>query len=132
MIEMSNQLGLDYDDQELKEAIDQANELLAQHDINKDNLQDKIVVSFIHSAHLICQKVVHYQKQDYNQRDRQIDKILTNRWTGYPIMILLLALIFWITITGANYPSQWLSDFLFGLEVPFNQFFHFYWDAVMA
>lgn len=125
MIEMSNQLGLDYDDQELKEAIDQANELLAQHDINKDNLQDKIVVSFIHSAHLICQKVVHYQKQDYNQRDRQIDKILTNRWTGYPIMILLLALIFWITITGANYPSQWLSDFLFGLEVPFNQFFHF-------
>lgn len=82
MIEMSNQLGLDYDDQELKEAIDQANELLAQHDINKDNLQDKIVVSFIHSAHLICQKVVHYQKQDYNQRDRQIDKILTNRWTG--------------------------------------------------
>ena len=66
--------------------------------------------------------MVHYQKQDYNQRDRQI---LTNRWTGYPIMILLLALIFWITITGANYPSQWLSDFLFGLEVPFNQFFHF-------
>ena len=40
-------------------------------------------------------------------------------------MLLLLALIFWITITGANYPSQWLSDFLFGLEVPFNQFFHF-------
>ena len=58
----------------LKKLSTKQNELLAQHDINKDNLQDKIVVSFIHSAHLICQKVVHYQKQDYNQRDRQIDR----------------------------------------------------------
>lgn len=125
MKEISEQFKLDYEDKELKKAIIQANDLLEKNGINQDNLQDKIVVSFIHSAHLICQKVVHYKKQDYNQRDRQIDRILTNRWSGYPIMIMLLALVFWITITGANYPSQWLSDFLFGLEESLNQFLLF-------
>lgn len=125
MKEFSEQLKLDLDDNELKEAIKEAYNYLNEHGINKNNLQDKIVVSFIHSAHLICQKIVHLKKLDYNQRDRQIDKILTNRWSGYPIMLLLLALVFWITITGANYPSQWLSDFLFGLEKPFNQFLQF-------
>lgn len=41
-------------------------------------------------------------------RDRKIDKILTAPLTGIPIMLLLIALIFWITIVGANYPSQLL------------------------
>ncbi len=41
--------------------------------------------------------------------DRRLDRIVTSRIFGFPIMLLLLVLIFWITITGANYPSQWLS-----------------------
>lgn len=41
-------------------------------------------------------------------RDRKIDKILTSKVFGFPIMILFLGLIFWITIIGANYPSQFL------------------------
>ena len=39
-------------------------------------------------------------------RDRKIDKILTSKIFGFPIMILFLGFIFWITIVGANYPSQ--------------------------
>ena len=44
--------------------------------------------------------------------DRTLDRILTNRWTGFPVMILLLAGVLWLTIAGANYPSAvlfWLS-----------------------
>ena len=41
--------------------------------------------------------------------DRRLDRIVTSRIFGFPIMLLLLVLIFWITIAGANYPSQWLS-----------------------
>ena len=41
--------------------------------------------------------------------DRRIDKLLVGKWTGIPIMLASLALIFWLTIRGANYPSQWLS-----------------------
>lgn len=43
-----------------------------------------------------------------------LDDTLTSPWTGYPVMILLLGFIFWLTITGANYPSHFLSR-LFGL-----------------
>ena len=35
-------------------------------------------------------------------------------------MLLLLAIVFYLTISGANYPSQWLSALLFGLEEPLS------------
>lgn len=53
---------------------------------------------------------------DSLRRDRQIDKVLTSRVLGFPIMLALLALVFFITITGANYPSQLLSDLLFKVQ----------------
>ncbi len=49
-------------------------------------------------------------------KDKKIDKILTGRVSAFPFMLLLLALTFWITIKGANYPTQLLSNFLFSLE----------------
>ena len=44
--------------------------------------------------------------------DRSIDRIVTSRRWGFPVMILLFMLIFWITITGANIPSAMLSTLL--------------------
>jgi len=41
--------------------------------------------------------------------DRTVDRVLTSRTWGFPIMIALLAIVFWITIAGANMPSGWLS-----------------------
>ena len=43
--------------------------------------------------------------------DRAIDRVVTHKVWGFPIMFLLLSAVLWITIVGANYPSQWLSDF---------------------
>ena len=51
-----------------------------------------------------------------NYINKKIDKFLTSKLTGFPIMLLFFALIFWITITGANYPSQMLSNFFNFLE----------------
>ena len=45
------------------------------------------------------------------ERDRKIDRVLTGRIWAYPIMLLLLMGILWLTIEGANYPSAWLSRF---------------------
>ena len=42
-------------------------------------------------------------------RDRKIDRILTSKRFGIPIMLAMLGCVFWITIVGANYPSQWLA-----------------------
>lgn len=44
--------------------------------------------------------------------DRRLDRILTSRVWGFPIMVALFALMFWITIAGANAPSGWLATLL--------------------
>ena len=51
-------------------------------------------------------------------RNNKIDKLLTSKITGIPVMLLLFVFIFWLTIKGANYPSKLLSNILFGLEKP--------------
>ena len=63
----------------------------------------------------ICRGAV-FSGPDSLRRDRQIDKVLTSRVLGFPIMLALLALVFFITITGANYPSQRLSNVLFNVQ----------------
>ncbi len=50
--------------------------------------------------------------------DRTIDHIVTSRLWGFPLMILLFTLIFWLTITGANYPSQFLATILIDTIYP--------------
>ena len=53
--------------------------------------------------------------------ERRLDWFLTNRWTGFPTMILLLAAVLWITIAGANVPSGWLAYLLLEQGHPFLQ-----------
>lgn len=67
-------------------------------------------------AEYFASLVTRYFKPNYDKRDRRLDHILTNRITGIPIMILLLGIMLWITIWGANYPSSLLSQFFFWLE----------------
>ncbi|MBK8989133.1 MAG: ferrous iron transporter B [Chloroflexi bacterium] len=50
--------------------------------------------------------------------DRTIDRIVTSQVWGFPMMILLFTLVFWLTITGANYPSQFLASLLIDTAVP--------------
>ena len=78
-------------------------------------IDDFIISAIIKKAEQLAQKVVTYSKSEYYERDRKIDRILTSRRFGVPIMLALLGVVFWITIVGANYPSQWLSDGLFYL-----------------
>lgn len=67
----------------------------------------------------ICAKCVAVSKKA-DERRMKMDRILTGRYTGIPIMLLLLALVFYITLEGANYPSAWLSKLLLSLEPPLN------------
>ena len=57
------------------------------------------------------------------QVDRKIDKVLTSKVWGIRIMILFLGVIFWITITGANYPSEWLSQFFGWIQTKIEYLF---------
>lgn len=79
----------------------------------KDILNENKIEEFISKSEKICNKAVVFNNKDYTKRDRKIDQILTNKNTGIPIMILLIMVILWITIVGANYPSSMLFEFLF-------------------
>lgn len=96
---------------------------LLEQDILVGEIKDEMVESIVHIAETIGREVVTYEKEDYNSRDHKIDKILTSKWTGIPIMLLLLLGIFWLTITGANYPSSLLSDGLFWISDQIRIFF---------
>ena len=65
----------------------------------------------------MTKETVTYKTEKYNNRDRQIDKILTSKTFGIPIMIIFLGIILWLTIVGANYPSGWLTSLFEWLQV---------------
>ena len=88
-------------------------ENLKEEEIRQEEFKEKIVSTIVKDAEEIGKKVCKFENKDYANRDRKIDKILTSKKYGIPIMILFLLLIFWITIVGANYPSQFLFS-LFG------------------
>ena len=106
--------------EDVAEALRLANDSLTSANLPPEIRKDRIVARLIITAEDICNDVVQIENQKYNQRDRRLDRILTSKWTGFPIMFLLLAVILWITITGANYPSQWISNFLFWIEDRFS------------
>ncbi len=50
--------------------------------------------------------------------DRTLDRWLTSRWLGFPLMLAILAVVFWLTIAGANVPSQMIASVLLGTVHP--------------
>lgn len=67
------------------------------------------VQSFARESKRIAGLVETRSRSPLEERDRKVDKVLTGKFWAYPIMVLLLVSILWITIEGANYPSQWLA-----------------------
>lgn len=59
----------------------------------------------------IYRKCVKLKEENYNKKTLKIDKIITSKKYGIPIMLLTLGIILWITIIGANYPSELLTKF---------------------
>lgn len=75
------------------------------------SFRESIVSSIIETAESVANDVCSFHRNSNSFKDKKIDKILTSKKFGIPIMLLFLAVIFWITIVGANYPSQALFSF---------------------
>jgi ferrous iron transport protein B len=84
-----------------------------------EDFHDKLMEATYAEAAKIADSVVTRpsEKPRYDL-DQTIDRLVTSRIWGFPIMLALFALVFWITIVGANYPSQWLADVLIGWLYP--------------
>jgi len=90
--------------------------------MKQDDIRDIIVEGIVAKAREIYAHCTCLCDKCYSRRDRKLDKILTSKLTGIPIMLLLFGVIFYITISGANYPSELLSmafskvqEWLYGL-----------------
>lgn len=100
------------------DALTSAKALLSAHGISPDGLSDRLTTELVHFSEETANAVVSYGTSQPHGRDRRLDRLFTSRLTGFPIMFLLLLGVFWLTIAGANIPSAFLSDLLFGLEAP--------------
>ena len=80
------------------------------------NIRDEFTKINYNVASSLSEKCTNIKSKNKIDRNEKIDKILTSKYFGMPIMLILLAFILWITIQGANYPSEMLSNFLFGLQ----------------
>jgi len=101
-------LELNLGEQEIRQSVIEAKKNLKTREITSKNFKDKIVADIMKKAEETSKEVCTFENKNYRERDLKIDKILTSKIFGIPIMILFLGLIFWITIVGANYPSEWL------------------------
>ena len=81
------------------------------------SFREEAVKSLYAEAERVAQRAV---SQDGNTRaldlDQRLDHLVTSPWLGLPIMLVLLAVVFWLTIAGANVPSAMLAQALFWFE----------------
>ena len=117
MEELDRHLGPDFRrDAGLFIAMTEAERLLAEGGIPQGELPDRIVATLAGKASRLAAAVVTGEEKSYSTADRRLDKVLTGRRWGIPIMLGLLAVIFWLTISGANLPSALLAKGLFRLQ----------------
>ena len=101
---------------EIAAACSKALSYLSQKGIFQDGIRDRMVSGLVNSAEAIASLCVTLPERDYNEKDRRLDRILTGRLAAYPAMAALLALLFWITLVGANDLSALLSRLLFAFQ----------------
>ncbi len=110
--EIKRQLGADFFTMEIHVALEAAKTVLRDNGITSDILKDRVVSCIYLNAEEVCYEAF----RDFGGAEGAVskaDKILTSRLFGYPVMLLMLTVIFWLTISGANYPSELLSVLLF-------------------
>ncbi len=102
--------------------------------------RDEIVKSLYTEAENIAKRAVKSTSNKKYDFDQKIDRLVTSPYAGLPIMLLLLSLIIWLTVSGANVVSGWIAVVLFGIgdygRALFNQIgmpwwiTGFIWDGV--
>ncbi len=108
----------------IKENESNINELISFVDKKRwelrEDFHDHIVQSIFDDAYKISQKVI-LNSNGVGRRGWEVslDKIVTSRLFGFPIMFFLLAAVFWLTIEGANVPSAMIASFLIETIQPF-------------
>lgn len=78
--------------------------------------RDEIVKSLYSEAESIAKRAVKTTSEKKYDFDQKVDRLVTSPIFGLPIMLIMLAVIIWLTVIGANVPSAMLADGLFWIE----------------
>lgn len=98
---------------EIKNIIEKNKDLIDS--INNKEIREDITSKNYKQAELLRDSYVKISNKKVD-RDKKIDDIITSKRFGIPLMMLMLAVVLWITIAGANVPSQMLADILFKFQ----------------
>ena len=77
---------------------------------NSSDYSDKDIFYYVEKAEEICHGVVTLVSYDPYKKDRKIDSVLLGKYTAIPCMLIMLAVLFYITLSLSSYPSEFLSD----------------------
>ena len=102
--------------EELNAALIQAKRQLSKKGYSEHHIKDRLVAGIFAHAERIYKETVTHEALTYLKGQLKADRILTGRWSGAVIMLLLLALVFYITLVGANYPSRLIAGALTYVE----------------
>lgn len=122
---ISQNLNINVEFKNIVDALEKIYERLNKSNISKENFNDKVISEIFFNAEMLAKSVCSNSKENYNNFNMKADKILTSKRFGIPIMILFLGLIFWLTIVGANYPSELLSNFFAYIQEKILIFFNY-------
>ena len=111
----------------LRSAAGEADVLLRESGLTRDDVRDRIVSAILREASAIAEKCVR-QTGSGDRRTAKIDRFVTGRFFAYPVMLLLVALVLFLTISGANAPSAALAALFGKLETLLARGF----DAIRA
>lgn len=105
-----------YENEELQARVQSIKKALSENGFSESRIADDIASAFVYAAEELTAGILVETRPHKRDFQALADRIALGRKTGIPIMLLLLLLVFWITIVGANYPSSLLSDALFSLQ----------------
>lgn len=91
--------------------------------LTNEKIRDEVVTTIYQTSKNICKSTVTYHDMNKLTQTEELDRIFTSKIWGFPIMFCMLAVIFYITIAGANIPSSMLSDLFHWFEGYLAAFF---------
>jgi len=73
----------------------------------RDQADEDAYRAYVHG--ILTQTLTHAKNDQHQTPLERIDKVLTNPWLGFPIMLAVLYFVFWCTFTLGAYPQEWIE-----------------------